>query len=197
MVDKELVIKLLSQGIPTSQIAAAAGCDESYVSQLKADPEIAKRVAEKTAVTTIADANFDERLDRAEETVLGRIEKSIGFANLPQALAAFRTLNTARRRKEGPIGPAVTNINVTLTLPANALPRYVTNSNNEIVEVEGRTLVSATPKSLEATMAARINKPLDPALTHGDKAVARLGSLTPLPNRSPRRAPTELSVDML
>lgn len=197
MVDKELVIKLLSQGIPTSQIAAAAGCDESYVSQLKADPEIARKVAEKTAVTTIADANFDERLDRAEETVLSRIEKSIGFANLPQALAAFRTLNTARRRKEGPLGPPVTNINVTLTLPANAIPRYVTNSNNEIVEVEGRTLVSATPKSLEAVMAARINKPLEPALTHEDKAAIRLGSLTPLPTRNPRKLPTELSIDML
>jgi len=73
----------------------------------------------------------------------------------------------------------------------------VVNSQSEIVEVEGQTLISATPKSLESVMNARINKQLTPAVTATDKAEARLGSLMPLPPRSPRRSPLELSTDML
>jgi len=197
MVDKQLAIKYMAQGISTDQIAAALGCDPSYISQLRADPEIARQVTEQTSSVTIKDAAFDERLNTAEEVLLGRIEKTAPFANLPQALAAFRTLNQARRRKDGPIGAPVTNINVTLTLPASALPRYVVNSQSEIVEVEGKTLVSATPKSLEATMNARINKQLVPAVTADDKAASRLGSLMPLAPRAPRKSPLELSTDML
>jgi hypothetical protein len=149
MIDKTLVIKYLAQGIPTSQIAMAAGCDESYISQLKADPEIQAQMAQHAAEVTIKDMNFDETLESAEELALSRIQKSLGFANMGQALSAFRILNTARRRKDGPAVSGAVTVNVNLTLPASALPRYVPNANNEIVEVEGKTLVSATPRGLD------------------------------------------------
>ncbi len=76
MVDKQLAIKYMAQGISTDQIAAALGCDPSYISQLRADPEIARQVTEQTSSVTIKDAAFDERLNTAEEVLLGRIEKT-------------------------------------------------------------------------------------------------------------------------
>ena len=136
-------------------------------------------------------------MNSAEEKALDRIEKSLGFANFSQALAAFRTLNSARRRKDGPITANVTNVNVTLTLPASAIPRYLTNTQNEIIEVEGKTLVSATPASLETVMSARMGDKLKPSISHEMKGAERLGSLMPLPHRSPRKLPIELSTDML
>lgn len=197
MIDKQTVVHYLVQGIPTSQIAAAVGCDESYISQLKADPEIQSQIAAQSAAATVRDSDFDETLERAEELALGKIEKSLQFANMGQALSAFRILNTARRRKDGPVVNGGVTVNVTLTLPANALPRYVTNSNNEIVEVEGKTLVSATPRSLDAALAKKAGTALTPQVTALEKAATRLGALTPLPPARARTLPIGLSVDML
>lgn len=200
MIDKTLVIKYLAQGIPTSQIAMAAGCDESYISQLKADPEIQAQMAQHAAEVTIKDMNFDETLESAEELALSRIQKSLGFANMGQALSAFRILNTARRRKDGPAVSGAVTVNVNLTLPASALPRYVTNANNEIVEVEGKTLVSATPRGLDNLLAQRAGAAPTAAVTALDKAAVRLGALAPLPKRAPRTLPltaANLNTDML
>ena len=200
---KDQAIALLCQGLSTSQIAAACGVSDSYISQLRADPEVASKVAAMGAEITIADLQFDSRLERAESLALERIEKSIGFANLGQALAAFRILNGAKKRKESMLGgdsPAIT-VNVNLTLPAASVPRYVTNSANEIIEVEGKTMVSATPKSLDKILLERAEKTGNlPGVTHIEKAAAKLESLRPPLPRAPRTLPAALrniSVDVL
>lgn len=198
--NKEHAITLLAQGISTSQVAAAIGCDDSYISQLKADPEVQQQIAERSATQTLADVTFDTTLERAESLALEKIEKNLPFATLGQAMAAFRVLNGARRRKDGVVSAADggTTINVNLTLPANAMPRYVTNAQSEIVEVDGKTMISATPKTIDQILAARNggNAKL-PAVTALEKAASRLGSLAPLAPQRARRAPLELSPDIL
>lgn len=119
-VDQDKVIKYLSQGISTKNIADALGCDESYISQLKADDRIQAKVAELRADYAVKDATFDETLNRAEERALQRIESTLPFANAGQALAAFRVLNSARRRKDGPVSTEVHVTNVILQLPVSA-----------------------------------------------------------------------------
>lgn len=199
--NKDHAITLLAQGISTSQVAAALGCDDSYISQLKADPEVQQQIAERSAASTIADVKFDDMLERAESLALEKIEKNLPFATLGQAMAAFRTLNSARRRKDGiaSTGDGGLTVNVNLTLPANAMPRYVTNAQSEIVEVEGRTMISATPKTIDQILAARngTDQSKLPAVTALEKAATRLGALAPLPHVKPRRAPLELSPDIL
>ena len=200
-INKEHAITLLAQGIPTSQVAAAIGCDDSYISQLKADPEVQRQIAEMGATQTLADVTFDTTLERAEALALEKIEKNLPFATLGQAMAAFRVLNGARRRKDGvaTLGEGSVTVNVNLTLPASAMPRYVTNAQSEIVEVEGKTMISATPKTIDDILAARAgaNKPNLPAITALEKAASRLGSLAPLAPQRARRAPMELSPDIL
>lgn len=200
---KDQAIALLCQGLSTSQIAAACGVSDSYISQLRAEPEVAAKVAASQADLTIADMQFDSRLERAESLALERIEKSIGFANMGQALAAFRILNGAKKRKEhlpGTDSPGLT-VNVNLMLPASSVPRYVTNSANEIIEVEGKTMVSATPKSLDKILLERAEKAGNlPAVTHVEKAAAKLETLRPPAFRTPRTLPSalrNLSVDVL
>lgn len=199
-INKEHAITLLAQGISTSQVAAAIGCDDSYISQLKADPEIQRQIAEMGATQTLADVTFDSTLERAEMLALEKIEKNLPFATLGQAMAAFRTLNGARRRKDGvaTVGDTGTTINVNLTLPANAMPRYITNAQSEIVEVDGKTMISATPKTIDEILAARNGGATKlPTVTALEKAASRLGSLAPLAPQRARRAPIELSPDCL
>lgn len=196
MIDEDKVIKYLSKGLGTTAIANAVGCDPSYISQLREREDIKQKVAAISADYEVADATFDENIESAEETALARIQRALPMANLQQAMSAFRILNTARRRKDGPVQPVQVNVNVTLELPAAALPRYVTNAQSEIVEVDGRTLVSAAPQQLHAMLELKTGRTLQPAITDDSKATARLDSLTPV-GRNPRRLPSVLTPDMI
>ncbi len=198
MIDKQQVISLLAAGIPTSQIAAAVGCDDSYISQLRADPEIAAQVAEKSAATVVADAKFDELLDSAETKALEKIERSLQFANFQQALSAFRILNGAKRRKDPLPGAGEgTTINVHLTLPASAAPRYVKNANNEIIDVEGKTMISATAKTLDQILGDRAAGKQLPQTTALERAATMLETIKPMVPVAPRKLPAVLSPDIL
>ena len=198
MSPKEYAISLIAQGIPTSQVAAACGVDDSYISQLKADPEVQQRVAEARAEHAVTDAKFDDTLERAEALALEKIEKNLPFANMGQALAAFRILNGARRRKDQ-FAQTEHNVSVTvaLTLPQAAIPRYITNTKNEIIEVEGQTMLSATPKTLDDILSARATGALLPKITELEKAANRLDTLSTPVMRTAKRLPPELSADML
>lgn len=182
---KEQVIELLAAGVSTAQIARAIGTSDSYVSQLKSDPDISEIVAAKAAGRVTKDVAFDKKLASAEELALQRIEQGLQFANLGQAVGAFRVLNAARKRKDATQEAPTQTINVTLTLPAAALPRYTLNSRSEIVDVEGKTMIAASPRTLEsllkdrAQVAIGVNSPVEQA-----KANTLLGALT-----QPRSAP--------
>lgn len=200
MTPKEHAINLLAQGIPTSQVAAAVGVSDSYISQLKADEEVQRQIAERQAAHSIADSNFDSTLERAEAMALEKIEKNLPFANMGQALAAFRILNGARRRKDELVQKdTAVSVTVNLTLPANNIPKYITNQANEIIEVEGKTMISASAKTLDQILAARSgsdHKQL-PQTTAVEKAAQMLGSLAPLPRRQAVKSPLPLSPDIL
>jgi len=115
-----------------------------------------------------------------------------------QALAAFRILNGARRRKDQ-FAQTEHNVSVTvaLTLPQAAIPRYITNTKNEIIEVEGQTMISATPKTLDDILSARATGALLPKITELEKAANRLDTLSAPVMRTAKRLPPELSADML
>jgi len=159
MKPKDCAIELLAKDIPTVQIAAAVGVDPSYISQLKADPEVQARIAELQATSSSPNSKsqeFDELLDKAELLALEKIERSLHFATFGQALAAFRILNGARRRLAPEIAPeTLATVTVTLTLPPKNLTPYILNTKSEIVEVEGRTLLSASPNQLNELLAAK------------------------------------------
>jgi hypothetical protein len=200
MTPKEYAITLLAKGIPTSQVAAAVGVDDSYISQLKADPEVRQQIAELQASHTIKDDKFDEILERAEFLALEKIEKNMQFATLGQALAAFKILNGARRRKDDLItAENITSVTVNLTLPASSIPQYITNSKSEIVEVEGKTMISATPKTLDQILAAKAeaNGAALPQTTAVEKAATLLERITVPARQAPRRIPKVLSPDIL
>lgn len=198
MSPKEYAISLLAQGISTSQVAAAVGVDDSYISQLRADPEVQQSIAVARSEHAIADTQFDSTLERAESLALEKIEKNLPFANMGQALAAFRILNGARRRKDQFAQPEQhVSVTVSLTLPQATIPRYVTNSQNEIIEVEGQTMISATPKTLDQILAARADGALLPKVTEVEKAANMLDMLKSTPRQAPRKLPPQLSADML
>lgn len=192
------ILHLLAGGLKTSEIATACGCSDSYVSQLRQTHEeqiSAIKLANSEKQNAKAqkqedDFRFDTLLERAEQLALERIERNLPMANFGQSMAAFRILNSARRRNDVNVVTTETvNVTVNLTLPQNTVPQYVTNQKNEIIEVEGKTMLSATMAQL-------------PALTKRQESIAltkaseRLDNLR-IPIKTPRRSPLAISPDMI
>ena len=145
---------------------------------------------------------FDDDLETAENMALQKIKSNIAFANMGQAIAAFRILNTAQRRADPVVtSDAAVSVTVNLTLPQSAVPRYVTNANNEIIEVEGQTMLSATAKNLDQILAEKHGKVSTlPQTTAAERAANILDKLsTPKSflQRAAPRSPIPLSADML
>ncbi len=205
---KERIIELLKAGVPSQQVADAVGCDISYVSQVKADPETAAVIAEAQLATIEEDIEHDDMLERAEMKALKAIEQRLGHANFAQALAAYKVLNSANRRNNRGVaaGGNTTNIGVqvTLTLPSTALPNYVKNANNEIIEVEGRTMTTANVSHIDAMLKRRADEKLanSPRLPDIQKAANLLENLhqpakDKVPAQRATKLPSVLTVDML
>ena len=197
---RQNALQLLGQGVSPSQAAAALGVSESQISQYLSDEDFSAALQAQRASATAEDLAYDEKLDRVEEEFLGRIEQKAAFANLQQSLQAFKVLNGAKRRKDSRIAPQSTGSGtiVNITIPVAVIPHYVTNSKNEIVEVEGKTMVSANPKRLEEMLRQRGSSALQSetpiGLTKAQRAEETLQILNPRPQRKPvKRALPEVS----
>jgi len=155
------VIANVARGLTQVQVARMLGVDESYVSQVVNSEDGAAAIKELAAATSEINAKFDEDLDSAEEVALSRVRQRLGTANMQQALAAFKILNAANRRRD--TAPAtrqqVGEIHQ-VVLPQTVINNYVMNAQSEIVEVNGRTMVSATAQQLPKLLQQRLNRTL-------------------------------------
>lgn len=156
---EQQVLEKLSRGWTQTQIAKSLGVDDSYVSQIANDPDNAEYVQVRAAESETKNQRFDDELDAGEEAFLRNIKmRSVG-ANLQQSLAAFKILNSAKRRRDtAPHAEKAPATVVNITLPAIGAVKYIQNAAAEIVEVEGRTMISARPDQLPALMMAKLGR---------------------------------------
>lgn len=150
--DTKLEVKnYLSQGVPQEAVARALGIDPSYVSQLMAEEEFATEVQEARMVAAARDSGVDHKIRQGEEAALDRVLAKLPMAGMKDALLVFKVLNAAKLRKDSMIPQAVqsTGTVVEIYLPGAMVPQYVQNKKSEIIEVNGKTMVSAGVKQLE------------------------------------------------
>lgn len=209
MSTKDRIVALLKAGVAPTQIADTVGCDPSYVSQIKNDPEVAPEIAAARLENIEEDLKHDDLLESAELKALKRIDQFVNHANLGQALAAYKVLNAAKKRTDpANVVNNLPNVAVTvaLQLPSTLAPHFVKNANSEIIEVEGRPMITATAKSLDALLAERASNsaprtnPETPLLTDLTKAANILEGLETVKATArpkPHRLPSVLSPDIL
>ena len=90
---------MLGRGIPAIQVAAAVGCDDSYISQLLSSEEISLQVQVLRAEHFSEFMEQDARVDTAESAALARVETLIPFITRPaEAVRVYAVLNAAKRR---------------------------------------------------------------------------------------------------
>jgi predicted transcriptional regulator len=158
----EQIITNVAKGLSQVQVAKMLGVDESYVSQVVNSEDGQAAIAELASQISEVNEKFDTVLEETEMLALDRIKNRTGMANLQQSLAIFKTLNAAKRRRD--TSPAtrqtVGEVQV-LVLPQIAVTNYVMNSNSEIIEVEGRTMISADAKKLPQMMLERLGRKIE------------------------------------
>jgi len=201
MAARDQILEMLAQGLNSTQVASALGVSDSYVSQLLSNEDFASELEGKKVQQAAEDIEFDHKIDAVEATFLERIEAKAPLANLQQSLQAFAVLNKAKRRKDTSVNRGAAQIGtvVNLQLNVNLIPQYLVNGKQEIVEVEGKSMVSATATKLDEILAARRGETSGrksmqlPGITKVERAA---GVLEVLENKPVRKLPKLIRQDM-
>lgn len=154
-------IELLGDGHSQVAVSRALGLSESRLSQLMDDKHFAQAVADKRFAKLSYYDDLDKKYDKLEMDALNKLEKAMPLVSItaPEKLIKIiQTLNGAKRRGHD-VDPSQT-INhhtiVNLTLPTAVLTRFTTSpQTNEVVEIDGKPLVTASPSKIVNTHEAR------------------------------------------
>ena len=155
----EQIIEYAAKGMQQVQISRMLGVEESYVSQVVNTEEAQERIQARAAQISEVNAKFDTEAEEAEMTALQSVKRRLPTANFQQSLQALRVLNALNKRRDtSPATRQVQGTVQTLTLPQQFVTQFVINSQSQIVEVGGRTMVSASAGQLPALAQAKLNR---------------------------------------
>jgi hypothetical protein len=161
-VNKTQIKELLGSGLNAETVASAVGCEVSYISQLLSDEQFASDVSSLRTVALTAYSRRDETINGMEDKIISKLAAIIeddGFYKPKDLLAAFAIVNKAQRRGS-PLthtGNTITNI-VQLSLPTQIVKQFTTNRMNEVIEVEGQTMVTMPAHSLLRKLASEASE---------------------------------------
>ena len=153
---EQKALSMLGTGTPANIVASALGVSEGRISQLLAEDAFASKVAELKFQNLNKQTVLDDRYSDMESKLLDRLEKTLPFLTKPRDVAdVLGKINGTKRRGAQVIAAAHQQTQVVnLTLPVIIAQKFISNVNNQIVEVqngqgEAETLVTATPASLD------------------------------------------------
>ena len=143
-------LSLLGQGISAVMVASTLGVSESLVSQYISDKRFSEEVTKLKLAGLQAQTDIDNKYMKAETQLLDKLIKTIPLISKPMdILRGLQVVNATKRRgmAEGGAVTQHTNI-VQINLPAVMAARFVTNTANQIVEIQdeqgARSLVTST-----------------------------------------------------
>jgi hypothetical protein len=139
---KERALELLGMGLIPSQVAAALGVEQSYMSQLLSDEHFASQVAEKRFESLSKHTERDGKYDKLEDELLEKMEDCIPFMSKPSdILRAIQVINSAKRRgASSPQAISQQNTVVKLSIPQILIDKFQMNINNQVITAGGQSL---------------------------------------------------------
>ena len=141
---KERIIALLGNGVSPAIAASAVGCTEGYISQLMSDEAVAARVSALRFDNLQAASDRDKKADFIEDELLDSLKRALPMmlrpAEIVRSLAVVNALK--RRASSAPETMHIHNQVINLQLPQHTALRVTMSASREIVEVEGRALVT-------------------------------------------------------
>lgn len=162
---EERALQMLGSGAPAHIVASALGVTESRISQMLAEETFAQQVQDLRFYNLQKHTKIDEKYLDLEDKLLEKLEKVMPLMSKPRdVLAAVQVINNAKRRgaqvsQESRVASQVVN----LTVPVQIVHKYISNINNQVVEVQDDTggassLVTATSGSLDRLAAEHLDQ---------------------------------------
>ena len=164
-----------------AQIARKLSITEGYVSQILAKESLSSKIVEAKLKYLDEATQRDQRLNEVEDALLARLKEMIpSFYKPKDVLYAFSAINKAVRRGattevlQASVADQETKV-ININLPQVIKQRYKINSKSEVIEVEGRPLVTADSKQLyETAMKEHENESLIPQRESSGAKLSRL-----------------------
>jgi len=150
---KDQIKSLLKANCTVTQVAAAVGVSQPYVSELLADPDFAAEVATHRIKLLADQSETDGKYDTIEKKLLQglemKLEQGVHFMKMQTILQAINTVNRAVRRGAGhqeSVAPP-SNI-VQLIMPTVIVRQFQANQDNEVIKVGDQELISMSSKNV-------------------------------------------------
>jgi len=141
---EDKIVELLGAGTPAHVIAQVVGCDPSYISQLGSREDIVARVSEIRASRAAEMVQHDNNIGALEQVALERMGRLLPLqTNLMQVTKVFQVLNAAKKSSDMGIAgnAAQPGTIVTIHMPAAAQVHFKLTSDQQVIEIEGRSMV--------------------------------------------------------
>jgi predicted transcriptional regulator len=143
----------LGKGMKPIQVAQVLGCSPSLIAQYMSEQDFAEQVRQLQLQSSYSQALRDERLNKLEDMAIDAVEASMqnykGLTKPEVALTILKTLNGLQRRapvlSAGVVDADKSAGTVSISLPEfmqNAVVNIQVNTSNEVVEVNGRKMLT-------------------------------------------------------
>lgn len=161
LVMEERILELLGAGYKPPMVASVLGISESRISQLLAVDSFASKVLAMRLSRAKGTIDRDNKWDKIEDALLKKFEDVIVFMNDPlKLLRALQVVNAAKRRGAGSADSSeagLTGTIVQINAPKNVVMQFVTNANNEVIDVNGRSMVPMASKKVMEELKRQTN----------------------------------------
>lgn len=155
----ERIMELLGNGLSNEVVATAVGVHPSYISQLMADETFSAQVVAKRTTTLAAATTRDRTWDSVEDKMLGQLDAMVDNFSITKPMELVRAIavvNAAKRR--GTTTQDAMTVNqqiVVLNIPTQVLHSFTKTRTGEVIEVDGKTLVTMPASALLAQLAKK------------------------------------------
>lgn len=150
---KEQIERLLGRGLSQVVVANAVGCTEGYISQLLAEEDFAGRVAAMKLAIVEKDSSRGQLVNEIKDELLAKTKRALPMLLRPQEIIAALKVIDGLKCGDSASGVATgtggTQQIVQVNLPTIIMQNFIKNSQNEIVEVGGRSLATLSPMALK------------------------------------------------
>jgi hypothetical protein len=153
----ERIKQLLGQGLTSTVVASAVGCEPSYISQLLEDPTFHQDVLLLRAQRAEGGVQRDTKWDEIESKALERAANLVDYVSRPNDLIRIAAMANAAKRRASELsgGSESAAQTVNIILPQSAALHLQMNSQSQVVEIDGRSMTALPTKNLVAQLANR------------------------------------------
>lgn len=174
---EDRALQLLGTGIGPEVVANALGVTVARISQLLSDEHFSARVSELRFENLSKHNVRDSKYDSLEDELLDKLGETLPLIHRPMEIVkAISTINAAKRRgSSAPDSITQQHTVLNIVLPTQVLQKFITNINNQVVQVGDKDLVTIQSGSLLKQTKER----LQAALAAPDGRITNEGQQTP------------------